>query len=448
MPNFTFAMELIHNLLEETLRQQQDFSIFIQNTCLPIISSLNKKCKEKYTEVNYDTKKMAKILMNSQTTVNSIDKKAQTAAEKAVIARQKSEVMYKPPPSSSTQRLGKLSTLTSKLSTSHNSLSVEESYLNAQQSEKKLKITIAKYNQHRSNFIDSRINGQKEIISTELYRIQSMIGIFQSLVLKQQEITGGGENNNSNNKLSIIQKDILLHTTTMNAEHIVQSFINEMLETHGHWDAPKVKHAVLNVDYRDMFHSISDAMNITLEINPKAKIPLIIPLLCSKIKDLNGFQTEGIFRLSPRKTDIMQMKKRIQVKNFLMDEMNVHVYSVLLKQWMRDLQDLVIPMIYYEYCIDMAMKQKLDAEHFEVFLSQLPSVNREIVKYLVCFLRELISPENVECTKMNLENISIVFGPTLLRPDPELDIEPQQQMINSKYEKEFVVSLIQNSVIN
>merc|ERR1712013_139607 len=193
-----------------------------------------------------------------------------------------------------------------------------------------------------------------------------------------------------------------------------------------------------------MFHSIDDAMSITLSINPHARIPLLVPLLCGRIKDLGGFRTEGLFRVSPNKNEMVRIRERLQAKNFTLKEQNVHVYAALLKDWLRNLEDLVIPRRYYNYCVSMARDNKLNERQFEVFFSQLPSENRETLKYLIRFLRDLLQPKNQPSTKMGIENIAIVFGPTLLMPDEEL--EPTQAMMNAKHEKQFVISLIEDSL--
>jgi len=137
---------------------------------------------------------------------------------------------------------------------------------------------------------------------------------------------------------------------------------------------------------------------------------------------------------------MLRIKERISNKNFQLPEKDPHVYAALLKDWLRGLQDFLIPKRYYGYCCDLAKEHKLGEQQFEVFFSQMPQVNRSTLKYLILFLRELLEKENQKYTKMNLENIAIVFGPTLLMPDHEL--EPQVAMMNAKFEKEFVMSLI------
>ena len=152
-------------------------------------------------------------------------------------------------------------------------------------------------------------------------------------------------------------------------------------------------------------------------------MPSIVELLCNKVESMNGFRTEGIFRISALKSDVSQLKLDFQNSGNNFDSINfgtkarnnVHLYASLLKDWLRGLNDSVIPQRYYDYCIDMAKKKKLDKEHYNVFFSQIPENNREVLKYLTNFIKDIVTPQNVEYNKMNVDNLAVVFGPNLLR---------------------------------
>jgi len=273
----------------------------------------------------------------------------------------------------------------------------------------------------------------------EYLRVDGMLSVFRKLSAQQAR--------NVEQEMGIkldLQQSIEQYTASMDAKSVISEFVQLSTQTHGVAQPPPLLEATLDIEYRDMFHSIEDAMSITLEINPHVKIPLIVPLLCGRIRDLNGFRTEGIFRKSPNKTEMMRMKKRLQAKNFMLNDCNdVHIFAALLKEWLRGMADLMIPKRYYDYCVSMAKENKLNSQQFEVFFSQLPGANRECLKYLIKFLRELLKAENQKYSKMNLENIAIVFGPTLLMPPKQL--EPMVALQNAKSEKQFVISLIEDS---
>ena len=103
--------------------------------------------------------------------------------------------------------------------------------------------------------------------------------------------------------------------------------------------------------------------------------------------------------------------------------------------------DSLIPQTHYDMAISMAKGKggEINGESLEVFLSQLPEVNRETIKYLVAFLKDLIEEKRVAKTRMNLENVAIVFAPTIMKC-PGTDAK--MLLANSRHEKSFVIALI------
>ncbi|ETO25930.1 hypothetical protein RFI_11206 [Reticulomyxa filosa] len=130
---------------------------------------------------------------------------------------------------------------------------------------------------------------------------------------------------------------------------------------------------------------------------------------------------------------------------------DVHVPACMLKEWLRGLNDSLIPSTYYEICVSMAKeKQKLDHKTLDCD-KMLRGVNgqkkkkleenRESIRYLVSFLKKMLQPEHVELTKMNLENLSIVFAPTILKCPSD---DPTVLIQNNKFEKDFILQMITN----
>merc|ERR550525_902411 len=65
MPQFYSAVSLVHELLEETVRQSAEFAKFIEKSCLPMIEEVDKQCTIKYQEPykmsKHDDKKFSDI---------------------------------------------------------------------------------------------------------------------------------------------------------------------------------------------------------------------------------------------------------------------------------------------------------------------------------------------------------------------------------------------------
>jgi len=198
-------------------------------------------------------------------------------------------------------------------------------------------------------------------------------------------------------------------------------------------------------DFQNLFYSLKDAMHLTRKIEATATVPKIMTSLCQKVIELDGFKTEGIFRISASTSDLQALREELMNNNYSVQSKDPHVPAGMLKEWLRGLNDSLIPGTHYDICVSMAKeKKKLDHETLDVFLSQLPEENRESIRYLVSFLKKLLKPENIELTRMNIENVAIVFAPTILKCP--LD-DPTLLMQNSKFEKDFVIQLITNLAV-
>ncbi len=137
---------------------------------------------------------------------------------------------------------------------------------------------------------------------------------------------------------------------------------------------------------------------------PDLAVPVILPHLTQLIVNLNGFRTEGIFRI-PGDVDLVhQMKLQVESGNFdNFDTKDPRAPSSLLSLWLRELKEPVIPDAKYDECLQTANDP---AQCVEVIQS-LPSPNKDVIFFLVKFLQTLIAEENQQHTKV----LSLSFSP-------------------------------------
>ena len=67
-------------------------------------------------------------------------------------------------------------------------------------------------------------------------------------------------------------------------------------------------------------------------------------------------------------------------------------------------------------------------------------INRNVIYYVINFLREIAKPENQARTKMTIGNIALVWGPNFLRCPSD---DPVVIFQNTKFEQKFLAILIQ-----
>eukprot|EP01125_Pyxidicula_operculata_P005721 TRINITY_DN1_c6_g1_i2.p1 TRINITY_DN1_c6_g1~~TRINITY_DN1_c6_g1_i2.p1 ORF type:complete len:579 (-),score=201.13 TRINITY_DN1_c6_g1_i2:224-1960(-) len=201
-------------------------------------------------------------------------------------------------------------------------------------------------------------------------------------------------------------------------------------ELKGMLGAPFMKH-VFGV-------TLSDIMEIQRDIDPKAEIPLVLTLLTKAVLDLNGHQTEGIFRVPGDTAEVTQLKFRIESGTYHCDEIyDPHVPGSLLKLWMRELASPIIPSELYMAAVEAA---KADVPEDSCAVTRkLPALNRKVVYYVIEYLRKVAEPENIPKTKMNIDNLAMVFAPNFLKCPSE---DPEVIFNTQKHQQTFVKHLI------
>lgn len=79
----------------------------------------------------------------------------------------------------------------------------------------------------------------------------------------------------------------------------------------------------------------------------REKVPKIMISILSRLKELNAHQTEGIFRISGRTDDCIEMRIQIEKGNYDFSKYtDPHVPATVLKFWFRSLEEPLIPSYY------------------------------------------------------------------------------------------------------
>ncbi|XP_064384607.1 rho GTPase-activating protein 39-like isoform X2 [Halichondria panicea] len=161
-------------------------------------------------------------------------------------------------------------------------------------------------------------------------------------------------------------------------------------------------------------NTLEDTMELQQEKFPSfdQKLPWVVPALTEAVLRLQGPQTEGIFRVPGDIDEVNILKLKLDKGLVTMDKLSdPHVPASLLKLWFRELEEPLIPAGYYDECIN-----NCDNEMNALSLvDSLPELNKKLLLYLVDFLKQFITPENIEATKMGLDNIAMVWAPNFLR---------------------------------
>mmetsp|Transcript_20355 Transcript_20355/g.32575 ORF Transcript_20355/g.32575 Transcript_20355/m.32575 type:complete len:715 (+) Transcript_20355:132-2276(+) len=440
MKEFADLCALVHQLLIETVSAQKQMSDFLFKDVVPKMTNYIADRQRVLQDIKRDNQQAEMKLRNS---INSMNKASATAKQSALKAKSMvtSATVHKKKyedPNKKKASFGSFMNKVKKNSSSGNLPEEEAAYQKAHTNQKNYEAAVmaANYEQDTYNGILARF--KRQCREQEKGRMKHTADQIQTFVNAHRAFF-------NHDTITVLQTRILSGLDALNPTAEFDDYLARQLAVYGHKpnEAPPMlrkKFEAKKYDYQNVFHSLQDSMDITLKLTPHAKLPLILTTLCDKVRQLNGFDTEGIFRKSGMATEIERLKSKLSSNDYAIDTQDPHIVACLLKDWLRGLTDSLIPFTHYDIAIQMAKNEEIKQEPLEVFLSQLPEVNRETIKYLVKFVKEMLREDHVAKTKMNVENVAIVFAPTILKCPND---DPKILMANSRFEKQFCIALIE-----
>ncbi|XP_073097338.1 rho GTPase-activating protein 22 isoform X2 [Manis javanica] len=152
--------------------------------------------------------------------------------------------------------------------------------------------------------------------------------------------------------------------------------------------------------------------------------PRLAPLLVEQCVDFireRGLTEEGLFRMPGQANLVRDLQDSFDCgeKPLFDSSTDVHTVASLLKLYLRELPEPVIPFARYEDFLSCAQLLTKDEGEGTLELAKqvisLPPANYNLLRYICKFLDEVQSHSNVN--KMSVQNLATVFGPNILRPE-------------------------------
>ncbi|KAJ8473220.1 hypothetical protein ONZ45_g16377 [Pleurotus djamor] len=169
---------------------------------------------------------------------------------------------------------------------------------------------------------------------------------------------------------------------------------------------------------------------------PHQKVPIILPFLADGILALGGPKSEGIFRVPGDGDSVSELKLRIDRGYYTLDGVDEpHVLASLMKLWLRELCDPLVPEEMYNECITSSD----DPEACVRIVERLPTINRRVVLFVISFLQLFLDERIQTVTKMTPVNLALVMAPNLLRCNSE---SMAVVFTNAQFEQIFVYNLL------
>ncbi|XP_049312255.1 rho GTPase-activating protein 21 isoform X4 [Bactrocera dorsalis] len=174
------------------------------------------------------------------------------------------------------------------------------------------------------------------------------------------------------------------------------------------------------------------SIGVPLKSCPMSKNNEYVPLLvdvCTNIVETKGLGIVGIYRIPGNKAAISELSEQVNKSDFSWDRCNtdvrwedVNVVSSLLKQYIRNLPDALLPCSFYINFIEADKKTGLERiKELKELLNTLPRYSYETLKHLIRHLSRV--SKNCEVNLMEPKNLAIIFGPSIIRtPNDTLEI--------------------------
>jgi hypothetical protein len=179
----------------------------------------------------------------------------------------------------------------------------------------------------------------------------------------------------------------------------------------------------------------------------KSKLDLRVIFICCDYFEQHK-DTDGLFRKAGSAIE----KRRLLLefnnpeKLRLSDEY-CHDVADTFKQWLRDLSTPIFPAELYDDCINTLMQyqESEDVVVLERLFEKLYHIpDNYIALHRILQLLKLLA-DNSSVNQMTAENLSIIFGPTLIPPPPSPGQDPAMAMLSSKDKStRFLFILLEN----
>uniref|UniRef100_A0A3Q3JVH2 Rho GTPase activating protein 25 n=1 Tax=Monopterus albus TaxID=43700 RepID=A0A3Q3JVH2_MONAL len=150
--------------------------------------------------------------------------------------------------------------------------------------------------------------------------------------------------------------------------------------------------------------------------------PHMVPILVQKCVEFikeHGLNEEGIFRLPGQDNAVKQFRDAFDAgeRPSFPSDTDVHTVASLLKLYLRELPEPVVPWTQYQNFLDCTNQLDSSSTELEKQIALLPRINYNLLSYICRFLFEVQQHSNLN--KMNVENLATVMGINLLKPQIE-----------------------------
>ncbi|KAG0237436.1 hypothetical protein BGW42_001012 [Actinomortierella wolfii] len=173
-------------------------------------------------------------------------------------------------------------------------------------------------------------------------------------------------------------------------------------------------------------------------------VPLVVEK-CIEAVDQRGLEVEGIYRRSGMAAEARQLVQAydIGMQPDLMDDsqyQDICSITSVLKQYLRQLPEPLIPFDLYSEFMDAVCMPAGESkiQTFRDLMERMPLAYYMTLKVLFQHLNRVVEHDHINL--MHAKNLSVVFGPTLMR-----NIDPSREIMDMTYKNMTIEYMITNT---
>uniref|UniRef100_A0A8C1KYM1 Rho GTPase activating protein 9 n=1 Tax=Cyprinus carpio TaxID=7962 RepID=A0A8C1KYM1_CYPCA len=162
---------------------------------------------------------------------------------------------------------------------------------------------------------------------------------------------------------------------------------------------------------------------------------------CTDAVERKGLETDGIYRVSGNLAVIQKLRFAVNHERLDLDDPqweDIHVITGALKLFFRELPEPLVPYGFFQDIVETVKLSDYEekVERLKHLVLSMPPPNHHTLRHMIQHLRRVM--ECSDSNRMTTQNIGIVFGPTLMRPENESG----NMAINMVYQNQAVELLL------
>ncbi|KAK9528765.1 hypothetical protein VZT92_012911 [Zoarces viviparus] len=170
----------------------------------------------------------------------------------------------------------------------------------------------------------------------------------------------------------------------------------------------------------------------------KSTVPRFVKL-CTEAVERRGLDTDGLYRVSGNLAVIQKLRflvdheravttdgrymfpaEFVQEEKLNLDQSeweDIHVITGALKLFFRELPEPLVPFGFFTDIVEtVKMSDYMDkVDRLKCLVLSMPPPNHDTLQFMCCHLKRVLEHSGIN--RMTTQNIGIVFGPTLMRPE-------------------------------